>query len=440
MIPPALRLAMGLALIAFAPAESAEADEVLDWNATALDAIRADRTAPPIAARNLAMAHAAIYDAVNAIATTHEPYLSRPQAPPDASQPAAAASAAHRVLSTVFPQQRPSFDARFQASLAAVPEGPQKSEGIRVGQEAADAILQSRQGDLEVGSAGTLPPQGVGVWGPVAPGQSALLPGWGRIRPFCMRSGDQFRQKGPPKPQTGAYANAFERVKALGAKNSAVRTPEQTQIALFWADGPGTATPPGHWNVIAQDVSRRQGLSPADNARAFALLNLALADAAIAAWDMKYTYHEWRPISGIRLADQDGNNRTEPDPNWEPLVPTPPFPDYVSGHSTFSTAGAEMLSLVFGNDRISFTTTSDDLPGVQRSFTSFSAAAEEAGESRIFGGIHWAHADKDGAKAGRQLARHVSNHHLKKLTGNAAADQQGQDRGQGQGRGRGNPG
>jgi len=255
-----------------------------------------------------------------------------------------------------------------------------------------------------------------------------------------MRSGDQFRQKGPPKPQTGNYANSFERVKALGAKNSTVRTPEQTQIAQFWSDGPGTCTPPGHWNLIAQDVARRQGLDLVTAARAFALLNLALADAGIAAWDMKYTYQEWRPITGIRQAAEDSNNRTEPDPAWEPLLDTPPFPDYVSGHSTFSSAGAEMLALVFGSDAIPFTTPTDALPGVRRSFPSFSAAAEEAGQSRIYGGIHWGHADKDGLKAGRQLARQTFNHHLKKLTGSGAAggpSTKGQGQGRGQGRGRG---
>ncbi len=432
-----IRLWSAVALIA--AASPARADEVLRWNEATLNAIRADKTAPPIAARNLAMVHVAIDDAVNAIAPTHEPYQALPRARPDASQPAAAAAAGHRVLAAAFPQQRAAFDARLQADLGAIPDGPAKVEGMRVGQASADAILQLRQGDIETGQAGAqLAAPGVGVWEPTSPGQAPLLPGWGRVKPFTMRSNDQFRQKGPPKPQTGNYANSFERVKTLGARNSAIRTPEQTQIAQFWADGPGTATPPGHWNVIAQDVSRRQKLGLAENARAFALLNLALADAGIAAWDMKYTFQEWRPITGIRRAADDRNNRTEPDPNWEPLMPTPPFPDYVSGHSTFSNAAAEMLSLVFGSDRIPFSTTSDGLPGVRRDFTSFGAAAEEAGESRIFGGIHWGHADKDGSKAGRQLARYIFQHHLKTQAGGG---RQGEvppiEKGQGKGRGRG---
>ncbi len=431
-----IRLALGIALLA--TASPAGADEVLQWNEACLSAIRIEKTAPPIAARNMAMVHVAIYDAVNAIQPTSEPYLARPQARPDASQPAAVASAAHRVLAAVFPQQQAAFDAQLQASLGAVPEGTAKAEGIRVGQASADAILQARQGDIEIGQAGgPLAAPGVGVWEPTTPGQPPLLPGWGGVKPFTMRSRDQFRQKGPPKPQTGNYANSFEQVKALGAKNSTVRTPEQTQIAQFWSDGPGTATPPGHWNVIAQDVSRRQTLGLADNARAFALLNLALADAGIAAWDMKYTDQEWRPITGIRRAADDRNNRTEPDPNWEPLLTTPPFPDYVSGHSTFSNAGAEMLALVFGSDRIAFSTTSDGLPGVRRDFSSFGAAADEAGNSRIFGGIHWGHADKDGSKAGRQLARYVFQHHLRKQGG--GAPQGGAppaEKAQGKGRGR----
>ncbi len=424
---PLGRISLTLALaVGTLSAETVRGDEVLVWNNALLNAIRADRTAPPLAARNLAMVHIAVYDAVNSIAPTHEPYLSMIPAPPGASPRSAAVGAGHRVLSALYPQHRASFDALYQRSLAAIPEAPGKAEGVGVGQAAANAILQARQADAAVISA-TIPPTppGVGVWEPTEPGMTPLLPAWGRLTPFAMRSSSQFRQKGPPKPQTGNYANAFEQVKALGARNSTVRTPEQTQIAHFWVDGPGTATPPGHWNVIAQGVSQQQGLDLLSNARVFALLNIALADAGIAAWDMKYTYYEWRPVTGIRRAAEDNNNRTVPDPAWEPLLPTPPFPDYVSGHSTFSSAGAEMLGLVFGSDRIAFATTSDGLPGVQRSYQSFSQAAEEAGQSRIYGGIHWGHADKDGLMAGRQLARQTFNHHLKRLTGQGTGTQPG---------------
>jgi membrane-associated phospholipid phosphatase len=209
------------------------------------------------------------------------------------------------------------------------------------------------------------------------------------------------------------FTRTFARVKALGAATGSTRTPEQTRIALFWADGAGTVTPPGHWNQIAAQIAMQQGNTLPENARMFAVLDVALADAGIAAWDAKYTFDYVRPVTAIRNAAADGNPNTVADPAWSPLLATPPFPSYVSGHSTFSAAAAVALAGFFGTDHLTFTTGSDALPGVTRTFTSLWSAAEEAGVSRIYGGIHW---DFDNA-AGLALGRAVGQQAVKRLPG-----------------------
>jgi hypothetical protein len=230
-----------------------------------------------------------------------------------------------------------------------------------------------------------------------------------------MTSSSQFRGNGPPKCTTGEYQKAYDDVKSLGSKTSTTRTAEQSQIALFWGDGPATCTPPGHWCIIAHGVSLAKGWTLIENARAFALLALALADAAIAAWDMKFTYWSWRPITGIPKGSTDGNPHTTGDPIWQPLLTTPNFPDYVSGHSTFSEASAEVLKHLCGTDQVPFSTTSDALPGATRSFQTFSEAADEAGRSRIYGGIHFNFSNQDGQQAGRKLAQQACTRFLKKI-------------------------
>jgi PAP2 superfamily len=182
---------------------------------------------------------------------------------------------------------------------------------------------------------------------------------------------------------------------------------EQTEIAKFWADGAGTFTPPGHWNQIAQDVARDNFNSLVDNARLFATLNVAQADAAICCWDTKYTYSFWRPITAIRNADKDGNDQTTLDTSWTSLLTTPNFPSYTSGHSTFSAAAAAVLTNFYGNN-YKFSTTGPGLPGVTRSFTSFDKAAEEAGMSRIYGGIHFMSDNTAGLAAGKQVGEHIT--------------------------------
>src|SRR5213594_1393129 len=295
----------------------ADADVVTDWNNSALDAIRAGNTNPPIASRSLAILHVSIHDAVNGIARTHEPFLVQSAVPASASREAAASAAAHEALVNLFPATASSFDTLYAAILAAIPDGPQKTAGIVWGEFVANQILAARAND---GSNAIVQPpggSGPGVWVPTPPAfLPYLLPQWGFVVPFAMSSNSQFHPPGPPSLDSEQYAADYNEVKELGAAVGSTRTEEQTQIALFWADGAGTETPPGHWNSIAQTIADMQGNTLEENARLFALLNLAMADAAVCAWDAKYAFNFWRPVTAIRKADTDGNAATDPDPTW----------------------------------------------------------------------------------------------------------------------------
>jgi len=387
----------------------AYADEVLHWNNVLLDAVRTTSTPPPKASRAMAMVHTAIYDAVNCIDQDHEAYLYNVPAPADTSREAAVAQAAHRVLSNLYPAQQSVFDAALAASLQSIPDGPGKTAGISVGESAANSILAARANDHS-GDIVPYTPAGVpGRWEPTpAAFANPLLPNWPTVTPWTLNSGSQFRDPvGPPSLTSQEYTDAFNEVKAYGASNSVVRTAEQTDIAKFWADGSGTSTPPGHWNRIAQDVATAQGNTLSENARMFALLNMGLADAAIVCWDNKYYYDMWRPVTAIREADTDGNAATDVDTAWTPLIATPPFPTYTSGHSTFSAAAATILAAYFGTDNIAFTTSGEGFVVADRSFSSFSAAAEEAADSRLYGGIHFRFDNEDGVANGELLGQWV---------------------------------
>ncbi|HEY7213280.1 MAG TPA: vanadium-dependent haloperoxidase [Thermoanaerobaculia bacterium] len=406
-----LRGRIGIVLCAAAVlvcAVPAAADVVLDWNGVLLNAIRTDKTPPPKASRAMAIVNVSMFDAVNGILGGFTPYHVTASSPAGASPEAAAAAAAHKALVALFPAQQATFDAALATSLAAVPDGSAKTNGIAWGESVASQILALRANDHAADVFPYHSAVGAFWWIPTTPAFApALLPNWPTVTPWSMSSGSQFRQPAPPFPSSDEYLTAYREVKRLGRVDSADRTADQTQIALFWADGAGTATPPGHWLVIAQGISQQEHFSLPQNARLFALLGITVADAAIVSWDNKYAYNNWRPVTGIQGANLDGNPRTRSDRTWLPLIATPPFPSYTSGHSTFSGSSSKILELFFGSDGFSFSTTSDGLPGVTRSFTSFSQAAEEAGQSRIYGGIHWQFDNQAGLASGRSLAEHV---------------------------------
>ncbi|MFN9374409.1 MAG: phosphatase PAP2 family protein [Planctomycetaceae bacterium] len=386
----------------------AQADEITYWNGVMLDAIRGGSTPPPRASRGLAMMHTAMFDAVNSVGKNYRPYEASFVTSSTASREAAAAQAAHDVLVSLYPSLQGTFDTKLTNRLNLITNGADKTDGITLGQSSAQSILALRLNDKANLVVPYTPGTDPGDWRPTPAGfASGLLPNWPQVTPWAISSGSAYRDPiGPPPLTSAAYAAAFNEVKDLGAQNSATRTADQTNIAKFWADGAGTATPPGHWNLIATGISQTEGLDIEENARLFAQLNIAMADAAIICWDQKYATEFWRPVTAIRAADTDGNSNTTQDTSWTPLLATPPFPSYTSGHSTFSGAASTILEEWFGAN-YGFTTSAEGFIVPNRSFASFAAAADEAGLSRIYGGIHFSFDNVNGLAAGRTLGAFV---------------------------------
>ena len=386
-------------------------DQVIQWNRILLGILRTPGAQPATVhpTRSMAILHAAVYDAVNAIAKTNAPYLVDLGAPRHASEPAAAAAAAHAVLVRLYPAQAAALDADLALSLSQVPDGRAKDQGIRVGEEAAAAILTLRSDD---GSAAAPIPFVPGT----NPGDYQLTPPafvqpvfthWPFVEPFALRSANQFRPAPPPAVTSPTYTASFDEVKSLGLASSTTRTADQTQIGRFWG-----APIQNYWNEIAQTAALAHGTTLVQNARLFALLDLTVADSVIAFYDAKYTYHFWRPITAIRAAANDGNPATAGDPNWTPLATTALDPSYPGAHAVVSAAGADVLSTFFGSDSENFAVTSEVLPGVVRGFTSFSAAAEEASLSRIYAGQHFRFDLVAGQRLGTQVADYVLRNFL----------------------------
>lgn len=392
----------------------AHADEITFWNTEALRAIKVTGMNPPMASRALALCHTAMYDSVNGIDQTHAPYRYTAPGPPGALREAAAAGAAFRTLTALFPSQTAYLQGRLKTRFALMPNVLGKYTGLSYGDAVGKDALFSRSNDGSTFNPGPYTGSSVaGLWRPTPPAfLNGLLPAWGRVTPFALRSGDQFRMGPPPALASLQYENEFAEVKSLGKSNSATRTADQTNIALFWADGGGTVTPPGHWNRIAQSVSAAQGNTLSQNARLFALLNMAMADSGIACWDMKYQYACWRPVTAVQLGDSDGNPNTVGDPAWLPLIVTPPFPSYTSGHSTFSGSAAVIMARFYGNDNIAFTSSSEGFVVPDRNFTSFSQASDEAARSRLYGGIHFRSDNEVGAVMGSNIGNFVYDNYL----------------------------
>ncbi len=392
------------------------ADVVIDWNNVALETIKATDLRPTYGSRTLAMVHVAIYDAVNSIVRTHEPYRVDAPVQHPASPEAAAAAAAHRVLVALFPEMAAFYDQALAASLSQTPSGQARNNGIAVGVYVADAILawrsQDHSGDVWTYTPGTLP----GLWRPTPPEYApAVGVNWPYVTPFAMFDVNQISVPPPPSMSSRAYAEAVTEIALLGEMYSRHRNRDQTQIAFFWADDAGSVSPPGRLNVIAQIVGTKKRFSLAQNARHFALLNISLADACIAAWNCKYKYNVWRPITAIREADTDDNYYTSPIPGWTPLLPTPAFPDYVSGHSTFAGAGSRITALFCGTDNFAFTLESTTPYAGARRYKSFSEAAKENGRSRIYAGIHYSFADVNGQALGRKIAEYVWANYMRPI-------------------------
>jgi hypothetical protein len=345
-----------------------------------------------------------MFDAINGIRGDYTPFLSAGGAPKDLPEQAAAAAAAFEVLSRLYPAKLGVFQPLYDEQLARVADGPAKEAAIAYGKLVAQDVLASRENDGSAEAATVAYPDGdqPGRWRRTS-AMSPMLPGWGRVRPFAMTGGDQFRLVGPLDMAGYEYARDYAEVMEIGAKNSASRTSEQTTVARFWPSGI-----PALWNRVAHQVSEAKGYDLLENARLFALLNVALADAQVVGWDMKYHYGFWRPVTAIHEGDLDGNDGTMADPAWDSLLPAPAFPEYPSGHSTSCGAAATVLAKFVGTDEFTLTLTSEANPSLpERTYPGFWAAAREAGISRIYGGIHFNFSNTEGLEAGRSLGRYI---------------------------------
>ncbi len=445
---------------------------IRDWNQIAIDASGLDHApsdashvfgqqlGPGRSSRAMAIVHLAIFDAVNAVEGGYRSYTGLSPARVGTSLPAAVAQAAHDTLVALFPSQGDRLNAFLAEDLSEIPDGQMKTNGILLGQRAASAVLAARAADgsqhdeltVGIGPGFFNTSNDPGKWrqDPISQIPVALGAKWGEVKPFVLERGDQFRVPSPPALGSAEYTAAFNDVKLLGGDGQVTlteRTPEQTQIGIFWAyDGtPSLCAPPRLYNQITMRIANKMGTDTdaLELARLLALVNVAMADAGIASWDSKYFYQYWRPVTGIREADEgtgpsklgDGNPATVGDQNFSPLgAPasnltgpnfTPPFPAYPSGHAVFGGALFEMLRNFYRTNRIAFTFVSDEFNGVTkgndqivrpvivRSYSSLSQAEEENARSRIYLGIHWSFDATEGVKQGNRVADYVFKNMLR---------------------------
>lgn len=399
-------------------------DPVLDWIAIMNNSLLAGGTSPLVSSRNVALVSASVFDSVNGITHHYRPFQVRPDAPPHASANAAAIQSAYAILIRLYPAQTTSLTTQRDASIAALhdPGDDLKAieNGISWGQTVADAIWTSRLNDgiapnppPFVGVLGIIGTAGaIGVWRPTPlVNASGAGPQFASMTPWVLKRPSQFRPPPPNALTSAEYATDYNEIKTMGIFSNSGRSDDQSELSLFWA---GNATV--SWNRIASQISAERSLSLSENAHLFALLNITIADAAIACWDAKYRYVFWRPITAIRSGNVDGNAATDLDPTWTPWLDffpagTPPHPEYPSGHSTVSGAAAAILSDLFGDDT-AFSVGSDVRPGT-RNFPSFSAAVEEIANARVFGGIHFRISCTRGNALGQAVAAYVVAHSMR---------------------------
>jgi hypothetical protein len=393
---------------------------VLDWDRIALEAIYSPAPAgagqaPGVGSLHIAMAETAMFDAVNAIARTHEPYLKDlPKAPRRSSKAAAAATAAHHVLVGLTPALsdaiKANLDSLYASSLATIPNSWRKTAGIKIGAAVAAAMLANRANDGRYVPYSFTASTDVGKWRPEAPAYVSDPFAWvSNVRPFAIRRASQFRTSGPLSLTSAQYATEFNEVKSLGALNGSTRTPEQTEMARFF-----TANPIPMMHKSFRDIATARGLSITRAARLFGMVSIASADALIGCWDDKDHYSFWRPITAIHEAANDGNDATTAQADWAPFFPTPPYPDHPSGYNCVSGAMMASGKAFFGTDYVAITLASP-VTGTTRTYPRLSAVLTDTINARIYLGFHFRTPDVQGARLGRQTARYVAEHFFERL-------------------------
>lgn len=389
------------------------ANSVLDWNSVMIEAIRTDNSGPTLSSRNLAILHTALYDAVNSIASGHQPFRFQLYPAHLTSTEAAVSGAGHAVMSALYPSAAPRADELLERFLAAPPRDAALTNGLVLGREIARLMLKWRESDGANTEVPYIPSELPGQWQRTPPFyRPPVAPHWRNVDLFGLPEIEKFLPEPPPNLESAEYATAWKEVKVLGSKTSHSRSAEQAEIAVFWSDFSYTSMPPGHWHIIAESIAREQNNDLVETARLFALLSIAQADTAIVCWEAKYRWNLWRPVTAVQRADQDGNPDTDADTTWDHFLGAPPFPSYPSGHSAFSKASAQVLTQFYGTDVISFTATSDSMPDVTRTFQSLAACADEIGMSRIYGGIHFGFDNIQGKESGRKIGEYVWNNWL----------------------------
>jgi hypothetical protein len=405
----------------------AKADAVLDWNLIAVNTAIANGQNPFAQARYAAIVQLAVFEAVNAITLDYRPYLGSIVAPDGASADAAAIQAAYRVLSTYFPASASTLGTARANSLALIWDGQAKNDGIATGDAAAFAMIALRAND------GSSPAQ-FKIPGPAVPGEWQATPScpivngiavgtlfqWQNIRPFGIPSVSEFLLDPPPALDSNQYAKAYNEVKAVGSSDSTERPPDRTNVVLFYA----ASSPTLIINQAARQVVAQEGWhSLSENARAFALINMAINDGAVASFFNKYHYNFWRPETAIHAGDTDGNRKTDADPNWVPFIVAPCFPGYPSNHGSLSNAGAEVLRRLYGEAGHAITLSNPAVPNIVLYYGSFRQITDDISDARVYGGIHFRTDQDAGARLGRAIGTTVYKNNLRALHGNDRDDE-----------------
>jgi len=404
------KLRNALAAVALlAAAQPASADVISDWNDKAVSFVVGHAMGPPPAERIIAMAHLAMFDAVNSIERKYRSYLVQLPAAPTTSKEAAAAAAAASVLAAVDPKTEPDVRAALTAYLANIPDGAAKTEGVKLGEMVAAKILDVRANDGAKAPDTYRPRTSAGVYVPTVP---TAVPQWPGVKPFALTSAAQFRPAPPIALTSAEWAANYNEMREFGSGTSTKRSARQTEDARFWLALDGRVFYP-----LVRQIAGAKELSVVDSARLFALVAMARADSLIAVFDAKYHYEFWRPVTAIRNGDIDGNPATERDAAWQPLGPTPMHPEYPCAHCIESAALAGVVETVFGTPEIAeVSMTSPTAPGVTHHWTNVRAFVDEVSEARIWAGFHWRFSTEVGRDMGYKIGHYVAANFMQPVT------------------------